>query len=90
VFVDDLLEILPEELFQEWFAEFRRDPWDEQRADLRLGIVASIVDAHRVNATTVRPPKNYMPYSREKVQQQPDQGNRTEVFRSFASKWNRR
>lgn len=46
--VDALLEHLPATLFSEWQAYYQIEPWGEDQADLRAGIIAStIANAHR-------------------------------------------
>ena len=89
-----MLDRIPEEVFQEWLAYFRLDPWDEYRGDLRTGILASIADADRVRAQNVSAPLNYMPYSRgAKKKRQPPAAEvkrKKEFLESFAEKWNKR
>jgi len=89
LYVDEMLAELPAELFQEWLAYFRIDPWDEYRGDLRSGIVASIADAQRVNAR-VKPPLDYMPLCRAERKRPADQKALRKTFGSFAEKWNKR
>lgn len=65
----------------EWAAEFRRDPWDEERADLRSGIIAAVVAG---SAGVKRPkPSDYMPKYEpaEKVSQTAEQ--MAAVFNAF-------
>lgn len=48
-----------------WAALWRIDPWDQERADLRTGIVASIIaNVHRDSKRKVSPfePRDFMPY----------------------------
>jgi len=61
-----LRELRPSELGYYW-ALWQIDPWGEQRADLRSGIVAStIANVHR-DSRKVEPfrPAQFMPYHRE-------------------------
>jgi hypothetical protein len=58
-----LREMRPSEL-GEWSALFRSNPWGEQRADLRAGIIASAVAnsmAKKRDGTAFKP-KDFMPY----------------------------
>ena len=53
--------------FTEWQAYFAEDPWGEERADLRSGILASLfAEAHRDAAKRPEPfrPVDFMPYHR--------------------------
>jgi hypothetical protein len=51
----------------EWMAYFELEPWGEERADLRAGIVAStLANIHRSDKTRAFSPLDFMPYS-EKI-----------------------
>ncbi len=57
--VDALLDRLPADLFMEWQAYYQIEPWGEDRADLRAGIVASVIaNTHR---DARRKPEPYQP-----------------------------
>ena len=48
--------------FAEWMAFSRLEPWGEERADLRTGIVAStIANANRGKNTKAFKPEDFMP-----------------------------
>jgi len=85
-----MLDRIPEETFQEWRAYFNIDPWDDWRGDLQTGIIASLVDAHRVQAKTALPPSRYMPLSRVKKNKPVDRGEQVKKLNAFAAIWNRR
>ncbi len=58
-------------LLQWWLAYYRMDPWGQERADLRMGIICSQLDAcHRAKGA-VKPPIKFMPYAQQDVTQQP-------------------
>lgn len=55
-------EMSIEEFLSHW-ADYQMDPWDEQRADLRNGILASILfNAHRGPRQTAKGVADFMPY----------------------------
>lgn len=54
--MDGLLAELSSQQLAEWLAYFQLEPWGEDRADLRTGIVASTV------ANANRSPKQKRPY----------------------------
>ena len=87
--VDGLLEETPEDVFQEWLAYFRADPWDEYRGDLRVGIVAAIADANRVGKPVAQT-SNYMPFYREPKKRPVNRVERAKHWAAFAGIWNRR
>lgn len=65
-----MLAAMPVKLWLEWQAYYGLDPWDEERADLRMGIICSVLDAcHRVKGQP-SPPSAFMP---GKKHQQPQQ-----------------
>jgi hypothetical protein len=62
--VDGLLGELSSRQLAEWLAFFRLEPWGEERADLRAGIVASTVaNVHRDGKKRRKPysPEEFMP-----------------------------
>lgn len=64
-----LAEMRPSELGT-WAAMYEIDPWTEERADLRAGIVAStIANATRVRWTENVTPVDFMPYAKSPKQQ---------------------
>lgn len=49
----------------EWMAYFELDPWGEERADLRSGIIAStLANINRGRNTPAFSPLDFMPYTR--------------------------
>lgn len=57
--VDGLLDELSSSQLAEWIAFYQLEPWGEERADLRAGIVASTI------ANVNRSPKRKKPYAPE-------------------------
>ena len=60
--------------FAEWLAYYNLEPWGEERADLRAGIIAATV----ANAAPGRrgrtfQPKDFMPFTGERAQRQSTQ-----------------
>jgi len=54
---------------QEWEIDYAIGPWDEERADLRNGILCSLLDAcHRAKGQP-RAPIEYMPYTTRPARQ---------------------
>jgi hypothetical protein len=54
----------------EWEVDFAISPWDEERADLRNGILCSLLDAcHRTKGTSPQP-VDFMPYSKKPKRRQ--------------------
>ena len=45
----------------EWEALYSIDPWGEERADLRIGILASLTDACHRTKGQPKPPSHYTP-----------------------------
>ena len=72
----DLLENMDSEEVCLWVAEYLRNPWDEQRADLRAGIVASAIANYagksRKDGAAPISPVDYMPYSQSEPEQASD------------------
>lgn len=52
--VGDLLRRMSGEEFAQWAAYYRIEPWGETRADLRNGVVASLL--YNINRTKDAPP----------------------------------
>jgi len=50
----------------EWIAYDRIDPWSEARADLRAGIIASVIaNVNRGKKTKAFRPLDFMPWSKD-------------------------
>jgi hypothetical protein len=70
---DHLLAITTAAQMAEWEAFWRIDPWGEERADLRAGIVASTVaNANRGSKTKAFRPVDFMPYADRTAQARAD------------------
>ena len=55
----------------EWIALDRIDPWDQGRADLRAGIIAStIANVNRGKKSKSFSAKDFMPYAQEQIERQ--------------------
>jgi hypothetical protein len=65
---------IPYRLFREWQVFFSLEPWGEERADLRAGIVASVIaNTHRDRKKKPRPyvPGDFMPkFGKQKKRRQ--------------------
>jgi hypothetical protein len=70
---DGLLQSLTSRQFAEWMAFYSIDPFGDQRADLRTGIVASVLN-NRWRGKTEHPrePVDFMPF-REQPEQTPEE-----------------
>jgi hypothetical protein len=74
---DHLMRSLTSRQLSEWMVFYGLDPFGEQRADLRAGIVASVVNNRwRGRHETPREPADFMPF-REQPKQTPDEIKRT-------------
>ena len=49
----------------EWEVDFAIGPWDEERADLRNGILCSLIDACNRVKGQPQPPIHYMPFTKQ-------------------------
>lgn len=59
--MDALLSSMSAEMFAEWAAYAEIEPWGEERADLRAGIVSSVIaNTHRGKGQPLTP-KDFMP-----------------------------
>lgn len=60
----------------EWEIEFSKDPWGEQRADLRTAIVAAVVESTATRKAVS--PAKFMPYTKKQRprRQTPDEMRR--------------
>lgn len=68
---DDLLQSLTSRQFSEWMAFYTLDPFGDQRADLRTGILAAVVNNRwRGKSEQPREPSDFMPF-REQPEQTP-------------------
>ncbi|MFZ5829140.1 MAG: phage tail assembly protein T [Planctomycetota bacterium] len=60
---------LTAEELREWEALYACAPWGEARADLRQGIICSVLDACHRTRGNPRPPADYMPQFERQVKQ---------------------
>lgn len=74
----ELFDRMPSDEFDLWVALYRRDPWGEQRADLRAGVIASTVAnyAGKARSESAGPakPADFMPFldRNDQVEEEPD------------------
>lgn len=79
--VRELLDSIDAEELQEWIGHYETDPWDEQRADLRAGVIASVIA--NVNSRKRRfSPSDFV--SRYRARKQKGQTD----LRGMAERWN--
>ncbi len=72
--------------FLEWMGEYQRDPWGEERADLRAGIVAATVaNVHRTKGRSYKH-SDFMPKFKSGRRQ--TQGEMVSVFKAFCEAHN--
>lgn len=64
---EELSERMSPQEFVEHWTDFRLNPWDEQRADLRSAMLASLLfNINRGKDTAARTPDDFMPFRYEK------------------------
>ena len=82
-----MLDSIPSDMLTEWIAYFRIDPFGEERADLRAGIIASTVaNAFRSRGRSARP-ADFMPrFEPKRKQSMADMRKVWESFCEVASK----
>lgn len=65
--INELRAVLSYAEFQEWCLYYRVEPWGEDRADLRAGIVSSTIANYagkeRSKAAPLAMPSDFMPYA---------------------------
>lgn len=59
-----LYAVLTHKAYSEWLELWNCDPWDEDRADLRAGIVASAAVSPYAKKGMVPKPIDFMPYAK--------------------------
>lgn len=94
--VGDLSEEISDAELQEWMVFYRLEPFGEERADLRAGIVAAtIANANRGKRRQAFKPTDFMPYAKLKAERQRWKGapkgralgkKVIEIFRGMAAK----
>lgn len=83
-----LKHILTHRDYLDWQALYREDPWDQDRADLRAGIVAAAALAPYSKKGNVPRPGDFMPYvKRGPRRQSPEQIK--EIATALAANWNK-
>lgn len=71
--VDGMLERIPSRLLSEWVAFAQLEPFGEERADLRAGIVAAaVVNVQRAKGSAPVRPGDFMPRFDEDADEEPD------------------
>lgn len=82
--VDAMLDAMPARMLSEWVAYYGIEPWCEQRADLRMGIIcATMANAWSSKGRRMKP-MDFMPrfdVEPQKVQVVADQQAMFEAFR---------
>lgn len=79
--VRELLNDLDADEFHEWMAFYAIDPWDEQRADLRAGVIASVIA--NVNSKRAKfKPSDFMP------RYEPKRRRSGSELKGIAERWN--
>lgn len=68
-----MYDALTAEELTDWEAGYAIDPWGEERADLRNGILCSLTDACHRDKGSPSPPVEYMPYVKDLRQPDPEQ-----------------
>ena len=72
--VDAMLAELDAQELMRWLGYHQLEPWGEERADLRAGIVAStIANVHRGKGKAPFRVRDFMPRFRKAVKQTPEQ-----------------
>ena len=67
-------------------ALYEIDPWGEERADLRMGIIASTVSASKGGKSK---PSDFMPYYEKKTADDVNQTHLKAKWLGIAKRWNR-
>ena len=79
--------------FAEWIAYYNVEPWGEERADVRSGVVASTVaNIHRKKNTKPFKPIDFMPYlseEREEMEQKEKQNQLLAMLKGLAANGSR-
>ncbi len=77
--------------FAEWRAYHQIEPWGEERADLRAGIIAStIANVNRGKGQKVFTPDDFMPHFNAKPKQPMSEEQMAAVMTQFTSQHNAR
>ena len=74
--------------YAEWQAEYQLDPWGDERADLRAGIIAcTIAHVNRAQGKAFKP-SDFMPEFDKRPKQRQTQAEMIAVMTQFAAKHN--
>ena len=73
--------------YQDWMELYREDPWDQDRADLRAGIIASAALAPYAKQGRQPKPADFMPYVKTKVKQMSEESMKA-IIQKVAPRWN--
>lgn len=82
-----LKQLLTHRDYQEWMELYREDPWDQDRADLRAGIVASAALAPYAKKGRQPKPVDFMPYVKTKAKQMSEESMKA-IIKNVAPRWN--
>ena len=75
--------------FTEWQAEYELDPWGDERADLRCGIIAcTIANVNRGKGQRSLKPGDFMPEFDKPIKERQTQAEMIAVMAQFAAKHN--
>jgi len=73
--------------YQDWLSLYREDPWDQDRADLRAGIVASAALAPYAKKGRQPKPVDFMLYVKTKAKQMSEESMKA-ILQGVAPRWN--
>jgi hypothetical protein len=71
--VGELEEVLPAPEFAEWKAHYALDPWTEDRADLRMGVIAATIKNASGRYAETAHPSDFIPDYEGATEQQTDE-----------------
>jgi len=84
-----LLSRITQRQLMGWMEYYRCEPWGEQRADLRMGILASTVAALYCHKGQTPQPRDFMPRFGERAKPQSTQQMRA-IFAQAARHWGKK
>ena len=88
--VGELLRKLPSSEFNEWFAYSDLEPFGEERADLRSGIVAStIASIYRKKGSRQPKPQDFMPKFGKPVERRQSTEEQIALIKSLEPGWDK-
>ena len=83
-----MLEALPSAMLTEWMAYYEIEPFGEERADLRAGIVASTMANAIGGSRRTLEPVEFMPRFDQEQKPPMDEQAMKSTFRAIAKVWN--